>query len=197
MLELSLVIMVAIAVLTLQTQRLRNAVIYMGVLSLVSSFVYLLYGAPDVAIAEAVVGSTLATVLYLVALQKYKLFTIFIKLPASNAPQALNAHGSNRGRGLWDPRHWDPQMIKHLEVFCAKQELEPQFILTTESLESILSKRQYALIIDATEDKLRFIGHPENYKIQYLEAYLKNYAHRRALDFVAVHESYDGWEAQS
>jgi len=70
--KIFLIILVVLALVALNTPKLRRAVVYLGIFSLVSSFVYLLYGAPDVAIAEAVIGSTIATVLYLVALKKYK-----------------------------------------------------------------------------------------------------------------------------
>ncbi len=75
--QIVLVLLIGMALYIVQTQKLRNAIIYMGVFSLSIAFVYMLYNAPDVAIAEAVIGSTLATILYLVALQKYKVFTIF------------------------------------------------------------------------------------------------------------------------
>lgn len=187
MLQISLVALVVIAIITVQTQRLRNAVIYMGVLSLTSSFVYLLYNAPDVAIAEAVVGSTLATVLYLVALRKYRLFTIFICLPYGD-PAIHQA-----------PRRWNPAIAEAIETFCAKKELEPQFILTTENIEAIMAKRQYGLILDATnaEQPIRLIGHPENYQLEGLKSALMAAVPPHSLEFVPVHEHLDGWEAES
>lgn len=72
-----LIALVVLAIVALNTKKLRRAVVYLGVFSLVSSFVYLLYGAPDVAIAEAIIGSTITTVLYLVALRKYQVFSIY------------------------------------------------------------------------------------------------------------------------
>ena len=65
-----LLLLLLFAILALQQPRLRIAIIYLGVFSLLVSFAYLQHQAPDVAMAEAVIGSTLATVLYLVALRK-------------------------------------------------------------------------------------------------------------------------------
>jgi multicomponent Na+:H+ antiporter subunit B len=65
-----LVLLIVFALQAIRQRQLRTAAIYLGVFSLVSSVLYLMCAAPDVAIAEAVIGSTLATVLYLVALQK-------------------------------------------------------------------------------------------------------------------------------
>ena len=80
MLEIALILLLITSVAAIQTRYLRHAVIYLGLFSLAIAFVYLLYHAPDVAIAEAVIGSTIATILYLVALQKYKIFTIYYRL---------------------------------------------------------------------------------------------------------------------
>ena len=68
--QLFLVLLFLFAVLALQHPRLRTAVIFLGVFSLLASLVYLQHHSPDVAMAEAVIGSTLGTVLYLVALRK-------------------------------------------------------------------------------------------------------------------------------
>ncbi len=62
MLEVTLILVVILAILAIQTNTLRRAIVYLCVFSLLCSFCYLLYQAPDVAIAEAVIGSTLATI---------------------------------------------------------------------------------------------------------------------------------------
>jgi putative multicomponent Na+:H+ antiporter subunit B len=58
------------------TRILRHAVIFLGIFSLLCSFLYLYYGAPDVAIAEAVIGSGLVMLLYLTAIKRYRTFGI-------------------------------------------------------------------------------------------------------------------------
>jgi uncharacterized MnhB-related membrane protein len=69
--------LIVLAFLTVQTIRQRRAVIYLGGFSLIVSFAYLAYNAPDVAIAEAVIGCTLSTVLFLIAIKKYRVITIY------------------------------------------------------------------------------------------------------------------------
>lgn len=69
-LDLFYVSLVVFAIIAIQTAVLRNAIIYLSVFSLLCSIVYLFLGAPDVAIAEAAIGCTLSTILYLVALKK-------------------------------------------------------------------------------------------------------------------------------
>jgi uncharacterized MnhB-related membrane protein len=63
---LILIPIVAIAVL-LQTN-LLNAVVVLGVFSLLSSGIYLLLGAPDVAVTEGAIGVALVTFIYVIAL---------------------------------------------------------------------------------------------------------------------------------
>ncbi len=70
--------MVLSAILTVITDKLFTAVVYSGVLSLLTTLSYLLLGAPDVALAEAVIGSTLATAIFLVTLKKYRIFTVYL-----------------------------------------------------------------------------------------------------------------------
>jgi uncharacterized MnhB-related membrane protein len=71
LLNIFLFLLIAFAIIAIQTTKLIRGAIYLGIFSLISSFCFLLYGAPDVAIAEAIIGSTLSTILYLVALYKY------------------------------------------------------------------------------------------------------------------------------
>ncbi len=165
MLEFALILLIILAIAAIQTRYLRHAVIYLGVFSLAISYVYLLYKAPDVALAEAVIGSTIATILYLVALQKYKIFTIYYCIPKDHSNQSLFLST------------YKQQLVKTLEKFCTKQELEAQFIYSIEPLEMIKKKRQYALIIEEDADGIIFYGHPENYKLDALELFLSSEAH--------------------
>ncbi|MGX8797335.1 Na(+)/H(+) antiporter subunit B [Fusibacter sp. JL298sf-3] len=165
MLEFALILLVIFSVAAIQTRYLRHAVIYLAVFSLSISFVYLLYNAPDVAIAEAVVGSTIATILYLVALQKYKIFTIYYLLQDDES--CVTEHYSK----------YKLQLLKTLEKFCTKQELEAQVIFSSLSLEAILQKHQYALIVDEVDDTLVIYGHHENNQLENLDAFLKKEIH--------------------
>lgn len=63
--------MVVLAFLSIQVKKPETAIIYLGIFSLLNAIVYLFYGAPDASLAEAVIGSALATVLYLIAIKRY------------------------------------------------------------------------------------------------------------------------------
>ena len=81
-------LMLVAALLTVVTDRLFTAVVYAGVLSTAAAFCYLLLGAPDVALAEAVIGSTLSTAILLAALRKYRIFTIYFIAPGGGDDEA-------------------------------------------------------------------------------------------------------------
>lgn len=177
MLEFALILLVVFSIAAIQTRYLRHAVIYLGVFSLSISFVFLLYSAPDVAIAEAIVGSTIATILYLVALQKYKIFSIYYRLNPEE--DSTKEHYSK----------YKLQLLKTLEKFCNKQELEAQIIYTSQSLDSILSKQQYALILEESEGELIIYGHHENYQLENLNIFLDKEIHfKQPYRIVAIEE---------
>jgi len=76
MLEIAIIVagvlMVGIAIATILTRSLLVSVIMSGGVSLLASLVFLLMGAPDVAMTEAVIGSGLTTVVFLYALSRAK-----------------------------------------------------------------------------------------------------------------------------
>ena len=111
-----LVSLVALAIVTVEAKKLRRSVIYMGAFSLLSSFVYLLVGAPDVAIAEAFIGCTISVVLLLTALKKYRIITIYYTVTEGEI--------SNASEKYCD------KLIADLENFLSNQDFEPQLIKT-------------------------------------------------------------------
>ncbi len=76
-LYLILFFMVVTAILCVITDRLFTAVVYSGTLSVFTTLCYLLLGAPDVALAEAVIGATVASAIFLITLKKYHIFTVY------------------------------------------------------------------------------------------------------------------------
>lgn len=172
MIQLFLGIMVLFAVLAIQTNKLRNAVIYLGVFSLASSFCYLLYNAPDVAIAEAVIGSTLVTILYLIALKKYRVFTIYNTRTDYN--QNDEEHFSRR----------NGQILKLIEEFCVSRELEPQIIKTTHTPFELDKEHQYDLIIRLEDGCVYISGNKKNYQMNSLQEYINTRIDTKAVPVV-------------
>ncbi|SHJ12940.1 Uncharacterized MnhB-related membrane protein [Dethiosulfatibacter aminovorans DSM 17477] len=160
--QISLILLVVLAVYAIQSQKLRRAIIFMGAFSLCISFVYMLYNAPDVAIAEAVIGCTLSTILYLVALKKYRIFTVFYHVPSGKVED------SYYGKGL----HSD--FINALKDFCAEQELDPHIIYTTDSRDEIMENNMYSVILEPVNGDLKLHVHSENCKVDDLEIFLES-----------------------
>jgi len=63
-------LMVVVAVTATAVRNLVSAVILVGVVSLLVSYLFLRMGAPDVAMTEASIGAALTTVVFLVALRR-------------------------------------------------------------------------------------------------------------------------------
>lgn len=64
--------MLAAAVYALYAKNTVSAIIASGGVSLVASLIYLIYGAPDVAMTEAAIGSGLTTLVFLIAWSRIK-----------------------------------------------------------------------------------------------------------------------------
>lgn len=63
-------VMLLAALLAVHSKKLLSAVIAVGVMSLFVSILFLLLGAPDVAMTEAAIGAGLSTVIFLFALSR-------------------------------------------------------------------------------------------------------------------------------
>ncbi|WKY48848.1 DUF4040 domain-containing protein [Eubacteriaceae bacterium ES3] len=159
--KIFLVGMFVLAIFAINTPHLRRSIIYLGIFSLISSLVYLLHGAPDVAIAEAVIGSTITTVLFLVALNKSRVFVIYygnIDFNSDISKLTIKTRG---------------QLLKNIEKFLIDQEFEPQLILTTKSYDSILETEAFDLLIYQDNHQLLITG-PDEYHMDAIETFLKS-----------------------
>ncbi len=65
-------IIITSAIFAVKTKNLVFAVIASGVISLLSSLLYIILAAPDVAMTEAAIGSGLTTIVFLYAIKKVK-----------------------------------------------------------------------------------------------------------------------------
>lgn len=64
-----LLLLLAMAILALETRDLLTAVIFLAVFSLLSSLLFLHFHAPDVALTEAAVGAGVSTVIFIWVIQ--------------------------------------------------------------------------------------------------------------------------------
>ncbi|OHE62744.1 MAG: hypothetical protein A2Z99_05270 [Treponema sp. GWB1_62_6] len=70
--SISGVLMIAAAIGAVLTRSLLVSIILSGGVSLIASLVFLLMGAPDVAMTEAAIGSGLTTIVFLYAMARSK-----------------------------------------------------------------------------------------------------------------------------
>jgi len=66
------IVMLIMAIIAIQNDKLVVAIIATGVVSLFASVLYLLLAAPDVAMTEAAIGSGLSTVIFFYVLNKIR-----------------------------------------------------------------------------------------------------------------------------
>ena len=138
------VLMILSAIVAIQTNTLRNAVIYLSAFSLITSFIYLIYKAPDVAIAEAIIGSTLSTILFLVALKKYKIFKVYFINTYDDDNKSSKAFCKN--------------FISILKQFSIKEEIELDLVHTSKDINEIIEDKLYDLIIKQHNNKIFIYG---------------------------------------
>jgi uncharacterized MnhB-related membrane protein len=71
---MALILLIALslvaAIYATLTKKALNAVIASGIISLSASIIFLIYGAPDVAMTEATIGAGLTTIVFLYALKQ-------------------------------------------------------------------------------------------------------------------------------
>ncbi len=162
---LEVILLVALLVLSLmaiESRIMRVSIVYLGTLSLLMSFLYLFYNAPDVAIAEAVMASGLTTLLFLTALKRYRVYRIcFTNEAFRRVNDRYIFEGTRRGA-----------LLHEIEQFCIARELEPQVVCTPESLDVVARSGRYDLIIRQEGDELRVYGDKENYFVDELEVLL-------------------------
>ena len=157
-----LVALLVLSVMAIESRIMRVSIVYLGTLSLLMSFLYLFYNAPDVAIAEAVMASGLTTLLFLTALKRYRVYRIcFTNEAFRRVNDRYIFEGTRRGA-----------LLHEIEQFCIARELEPQVVCTPESLDVVARSGRYDLIIRQEGDELRVYGDKENYFVDELEVLL-------------------------
>ncbi len=161
-LDLFYLSLIVFAILAMQSRSLRNAVIYLSVFSLICSVVYLLLSAPDVAIAEATIGCTLSTILYLVALKKYKIFTVYYNCYFNDD---IHLEGLQKERD---------QIKAILRDFATNQELQLDLINTTTSFTKLKQSATCDVVIFHSPNGIWLHGIKNSYQYLKLLELLQN-----------------------
>lgn len=161
-LDLFYLSLIIFAILAVQSRSLRNAVICLSVFSLVCSIVYLLLNAPDVAIAEATIGCTLSTILYLVALKKYRIFTVYYNCYFNDEIHLASLQKER------------DQIHRILRDFATSQELQLDLINTATSFTKLKESATCDVVIFHSPNGIWLHGIKNSYQYQKLLELLKN-----------------------
>jgi len=134
---LVMLIMAVFALLTIHTKQLRLAIIYLAVFSLLAALLYLLFAAPELAIAEAVIGSGLVSLLYLAALKRNRVYTIGVVVLPPPEKLTDDIHTAvEQSRALHEVRR-----------FFVRREVEVQLVFTELSVSEARANPLFDLVL--------------------------------------------------
>ncbi len=144
--KLIFLLMLVTAIFIVVSGNLKRIIVALSALSLLAAFCYLIYHAPDVAIAEAVIGSALSTILYIVALKKHRSFYLYF---SSRSQEKMSDF---KVKAQMD------DVVSKLKDYCSKNDLETQSVFTNESPANIAKEHLYDLILEKENDKVIIYG---------------------------------------
>ncbi len=160
--KLIFILMLVLAVYIVICRNYKRIIIALGAFSLVASFCYLLYHEPDVAIAEAVIGSALSTILLIVALKKHRTFYIYFtcgeKKPKSD--RQLQAEMKD--------------VVSQITQYLSGHDLEAQAVYTWEKPEKIASEHLFDLILQSKNDQITIYGSDTELHVLAIKKILEN-----------------------
>ena len=154
-----LVLMGGFALLTIHSQLLRRAVLYLAMVSLLGAFLYLRYAAPELAIAEAAIGSGLVTLLYLAALKRNRVYTIGV----------IGKDEVNRLQDSYIRHTEHSRALREIRGFFAAREFEVQTVFIPEALDAALTNAAYDLVLQEDDEGLIAYTDDESYIMLELE----------------------------
>lgn len=174
--KILLIALVAMAFAAVVTSSLKRAIIFMGILSLIASFIYLLYSAPDVAIAEAVIGCGMATVLYLVSLKRQRTMTVYYVHSNRDALDDASVPISAT------------RLLNEIESYFEGRDLGAHVIHTVRQKGEIIGKKDYDLIVCSDSDCLTVYGRKGDSHVDEVEDMLKT-SSIRGIQVIRVFEN--------
>lgn len=149
--KILLVLIIILSIFIVETSKLKRAVIYLATISLFSSIIYLFYDSPNIAIAEAAIGCTMSTVIYLVALKKQRQFNVYVF-------QKIRR-----------------ELLDEIESFCEKEGLLFYYMkYKPRDYQHIKHKHDYELLISGNQNRIMLYSQTENYKVEKLKKHLQN-----------------------
>lgn len=151
---LALSIMIVTAIITIFSSSIRKAVILNGIVSSFAAFIFLLLLAPDVALAEAVIGSTLSTIVILMAIRHIRIIHVVYNSDFSEKAEIEDVFNQ-----VYSNEEHDLQFAFNKELIHSNISNYPtaDYIISVEDKIYIFSKRE-ASDYKKVVDKLKNLG---------------------------------------
>ena len=183
---LTMLLMMLFALLAIQTSLIRTAVIYLAAFSVLTAFLYLQFAAPELALAEAAIGSGLVTLLYLASLKRNKVYTIAV-LAEGHRYRTTDAYIGYIQR---------LRAIREIRQFFERRELEPQFIFSEKTLEEALAYPAFDLVIHEEKEQLTAHGSADSFVLEELEMLFQMHGTTQGIEVVR-HDDIPAREART
>ncbi len=161
------------------SRNFKHVVLALCTLSLLASFCYLLFHAPDVAIAEAVIGCALSTILYIIAIKKHRSFYIYISSKTHDKKSDLRLRADIEG------------ILSAIGRYCTEHELEVQYMFTGEEPEHLVEEHVFDLILYPHENIVTIYGFDTEKHVHSLEDVFKDSKHKDKVKFVHLSREED------
>ncbi len=108
------VMILGVGLFVVLSHNLKRVIVAMSVLSLLATCAYLFYHAPDVAIAEGIIGCALTTILFIIAFKKHRTFYLYV---TSSSKAQINKLRRSRQT---------QEIVGQISRYCAAHELHMQ-----------------------------------------------------------------------
>ncbi len=168
--KLVFLLMLATALFIVSSRNYKRIIVALCALSLLAAFCYLIYHAPDVAIAEAVIGSALSTILYIVALKKHRNFYLYF---SSKTQEKLSD---------FKVKAQMEEIVSKIRDYCSENDLEMQTVFTSESPADIEKEHLYDLILEKENDKMVVYGSDMEKHVMTIKTILGNSVDKEKLE---------------
>ncbi len=144
--KLIFILMIVTAIYIVSSRNLKRIIVALSALSLLAAFCYLIYHAPDVAVAEAVIGSALSTILFIVALKKHRTFYVYFSSKSENKQSDFKVRAGME------------EVASKVMDYCSENDLEAQSVFTHENPKDIADEHLYDLILEKEGEKIIVYG---------------------------------------
>ncbi len=168
------ILMIATALFIVYSKNFKRIIVALGAFSMLASFCYLIYHAPDVAIAEAIIGSALSTILYIVSLKKHRTFYVYFTSSENNKDSDFKLRSRTN------------DIASIIMEYCNENDLEAQSIFSWETPTEIANEHFYDIILHNNGDKITVYGSEDELHVNLIKAQLAENFSQNKVEFATI-----------